>query len=164
MSKIYEELGWETLNERRMFKRLTQFYKIMHNLTPAYLKNPVLSLRRNPYTNRLTNVLSSFGTRTERYLNSFFPDSVSMWNDLGPDLRGAESLSVFKEKLLKLYRPAKKSLFNIHDNGIKWIFQLRVGLSPLKSHKKAHHFLDTPDETCCCFQNIAETSCHYLLH
>ena len=59
---------------------------------------------------------------------------------------------------------SKKSLFNIHDSGIKWIFQLRVGLSPLKSHKKAHHFLDTPDETCCCFQNIAETSCHYLLH
>ena len=87
-----------------------------------------------------------------------------MWNDLGTELRGVESLAIFKAKLLKLYRPVKKSLFNIHDNGIKWIFQLRVGLSPLKSHKKAHHFQDTPDETCCCLQNTAETSCHYLLH
>ena len=55
MSKIYEELGWETLNERRMFKRLTQFYKIMHNLTPNYLKSPVLSPQRNPCSNSLSS-------------------------------------------------------------------------------------------------------------
>ena len=65
---------------------------------------------------------------------------------------------------MKLYRPEKKSLFNIHDlNGIKWIFQIRVGLSPLKSHKQSHNFQDTPDETCLCTLN-AETSHHYLLH
>ena len=83
---------------------------------------------------------------------------------IGPELRGAESLSIFKKNILKLYRPAKKSLFNIYDpNGIKWIFQLRVGLSPLKSHKKLHNFKDTPDDTCLCSLN-AETSQHYLLH
>ena len=32
-----------------------------------------------------------------------------MWNDLGPELRGAESLSIFKKNFLKLYRPAKKA-------------------------------------------------------
>ena len=58
----------------------------------------------------------------------------------------------------------KKSLFNIHDpNCIKWIFQLRVGLSPLKSHKKNHNFLDTPDDTCQCTEN-AETPHHFFLH
>ena len=70
---------------------------------------------------------------TDRYQNSFFPDSVILWNLLGPDLRGAESLSIFKKNILKTYRPAKKSLFDIHEpNRIKWIFQLRVGLSALK--------------------------------
>ena len=29
--KIYNELGWESLDERRMFRRLVQFYKIMKN-------------------------------------------------------------------------------------------------------------------------------------
>ena len=67
-------------------------------------------------------------------------DSVSMWNDLGPKLRESELISKFKDSLLKLYRPVNKSIFNVHDNGIKWIFQLRVGLSPLKSHKKGHIF------------------------
>ena len=31
--KIYEELGRETLDQRRFFRRLTQFFKIMNNLT-----------------------------------------------------------------------------------------------------------------------------------
>ena len=73
-----------------------------------------------------------------------------------------QSISVFERLFLKLYHPEKKSLYNIHDDGIKWIFQLRVGLSPLKSHKKTHHFLDTPYDTCSCSRG-AETTCHFLL-
>ena len=58
----------------------------------------------------------------------------------------------------------KKSLFDIFDpDGIKWIFQLRVGLSQLRSHKNAHNFQDTPDDICCCTLN-SETTAHYLLH
>ena len=61
------------------------------------------------------------------------------------------------------HRPANKTLFNIHcPNYIKWIFQLRVGLSPLKAHKKHHNFNDTPDDTCSCSLD-AETSHHFLL-
>ena len=30
--KIYDELGWETLDQRRMFRRLVQFYKIINGL------------------------------------------------------------------------------------------------------------------------------------
>ena len=40
-TKIYDELGWETLDQRRMFRRLTQFYKIMTGLTPEYLRIPI---------------------------------------------------------------------------------------------------------------------------
>ena len=42
-------------------------------------------------------------------------------------------------------------------------FQLRVGLSQHRSHKKAHNFQDTPDGKCCCTLN-SETTTHYLLH
>ena len=85
------------------------------------------------------------------------------WNNIGPELRSAKSLSIFKKNILKIIRPEKKDLFNIHNpNGIKWIFQLRVGLSPLKSHKKLHNFKDTPDDTCQCNLN-AENTQHFLL-
>ena len=109
----------------------------MHDKTPDYLKTPILPLQLNSDTNRFANVFRLFRSRTDTYLSSFYPDSVAMWNDMAPDLRGAESLSVFKKKLMEVYRPKKKEIFNIYDSGIKWIFQLRVGLSPLKSHKKS---------------------------
>ena len=90
-----------------------------------------------------------------------------MWNDLGPNLRESKSISKFKDSLLKLYRPVKKSIFNVYDNGIKWIFQLRVRLSPLKSHKKAHNFAGYEEplaSNCSCSMGIAETTSHFLLH
>ena len=138
----------------------------MSNQTPEYLKFPTLSLHRHLYGVRSGNVLKDIECETPRYRNSFFPDSVSMWNDLGPDLRGSESISKFKESLLPLYRPVKKTIFNAHDPGIKWIFQLRVGLSPLKSHKKSHKFAgyEHPySDTCSCTMG-AESTAHFLLY
>ena len=80
-----------------------------------------------------------------------------MWNDLGPNLRESKSISEFKNTLLKLYRPVKRNIFNVHDNGIKWIFQLRVGLSHLKSHKKHHKFSGYEEDlsdTCNCLTGL----------
>ena len=160
--KIYEELGWETLDQRRFFRRLTQFYKIMNNLTPNYLKTPIPPLQEHLFGHRVSNVIKPISCRTEKYKNSFFPDSIISWNGIGPDIRGAKSLSVFKTNILKIIRPKKRSMFSIHHPiGIKWIFQLRVGLSPLKSHKKRHNFQDTPDNKCVCTN--AETTPHFLL-
>ena len=35
--KLYHELGWETLKNRRNKHKLILFYKILNGLTPAYL-------------------------------------------------------------------------------------------------------------------------------
>ena len=62
-----------------------------------------------------------------------------------------------------LLRPSPKSIFGIHDTvAIKWLFQLRVGLSPLNHRKKKHNFLDTPSGNCrTC--NVTEDTEHFLL-
>ena len=36
-AKLYEELGWETLSDRRWCRRILQIYKIKNNMTPTYL-------------------------------------------------------------------------------------------------------------------------------
>ena len=55
-----------------------------------------------------------------------------------------------------------KPLFGIHDlSGVRCIFQLRVGLSTLKYHKKCHNFVDTPDDRCDCLTTFENTS-HFL--
>ena len=73
-------------------------------------------------------------------------------------------MSTFKSNILKILRPPKKKIFDTHDpKGVKILFQLRVGLSPLREHKRRHNFLDTPSDTCSC-HNDAETTAHFLLH
>ena len=47
--KIYEKLGWESLTVRRCCRRLSHFYKIQNNLTPAYMKDPLPSSKNNRY-------------------------------------------------------------------------------------------------------------------
>ena len=55
-----------------------------------------------------------------------------------------------------------KSIFGIHDPlGLRYLFQLRVSLSPLRSHKRQHNFMDTPSEICLCNRGIEDTS-HFL--
>ena len=57
-----------------------------------------------------------------------------------------------------------RSTFNIHNpSHLRYLFQLRVGLSQLKYHKRAHGFIDTPSDNCLC-NNGVEDTLHYLLH
>ena len=55
-----------------------------------------------------------------------------------------------------------KSIFGIQDPaGLRYLFQLRVGLSPLRSHKYRHNFTDTTSDICHCNQGIEDTN-HFL--
>ena len=72
------------------------------------------------------------------------------------------TLTSLKSHLLSLIRPKIKSTFGIHDAlGLRYLFQLRVNLSPLRSHKRRHNFSDTPSETCECNLGIIEIR-HFL--
>ena len=162
-NKLYMELGWESLHHHRCFRRITQFYKIMKGLTPAYLVDPIPVPRRHLFGRHATNDLYKFHCRNKRYLDSFYPDSVIRWNELGPEMRNIESLGKFKSAILKTIRPEKRSIFKIHHpDGVKFIYQLRLGLSSLRYHKKRHGFIDTPNDRCLCGTGI-ETTDHFLI-
>ena len=95
-------------------------------------------------------------------MNSFFPDTVKSWNIIGSEFTSLRSISLFKNSLLSLIRPAKKSVFGIHNPGrTRTLFQLRLGLSDLKSHKMHHKFPDIDSEFCACYQE-AETTIHFF--
>ena len=126
---MYEELGWESLSDRRWFRRLCQFYKIQNDLTPLYLKEAIPQPRTFLYGQRRENVLHEIPCRTTRFFNSFYPDTTRSWNNIGFELRNCETISKFKQKLLSLILPPKKSIFGLHDpHGVRILFQLRVGL------------------------------------
>ena len=92
-------------------------------------------------------------------MNSFFPDSIKIWNSIGIDFSQVNSYPIFKKNISNLIRPNVRSIFGIYDPiGLKFLYQLRVGLSPLKYHKKRLNFQDTPDDLCDCMSEPEDTT------
>ena len=155
--KLYKELGWEALSERRWHRRLTMFYKIVNGLTPSYLfdhipkqTTPNVSLRRN--------ITRPPFSRTQRYDNSFFSFCINSWNSLDNSIKSLPSLQEFKNKPNKLIRPKGNSFFTIRDNsGIESLTKIRITFSDLRDHN-----FNCINPTCSCGLED-ETSVHYLL-
>ena len=161
-SKLYEELGWESLSDRRWCRRILQIYKIAKNMTPSYLKNKLPRYRIPLYRPNNINYFYEMRCNSNRRMNSFFPDGITSWNNVITDFINIPSINILKRHILSLIRPEKKSIFGIHDPiGLRYLFQLRVELSPLRSHKKRHNFLDTPSNICLCNRGIEDTN-HFL--
>ena len=130
-----------------MMRRILQVYKIASGKTPAYLKNK-LPPTRQPF---LLHVFKDIRSRTDRYRNSFFPDAIKNWNSHISLLEFFPTFGYLKKYLLAFYRPIEKPVFGIHDPvGLRYLFQLRVGLSHLHSHKIRHNFTDIRSDLCVC--------------
>ena len=161
--KVYQELGLESLKSRHWFRKLCYFYKILNGRSPSYLFDLIPNLNRVRET-RHSNNISEIHTRHNYFKNSFFPSTLSEWNNLDCKIRNSKSLSIFKKNLLKFMRPCVNSIFNIHKPyGIKPLTRLRLGLSHLRDHKFRHCFQDTLNPLCDC-GNDTETTTHFFLH
>ena len=145
-AKLYDQLGWESLSERRVYRRFCLFYKIKHNLTPGYLREHIM-----------------LNGRTIRFNNSFFPFCEQNWYNLDEEIRNSPSINIFKNRFLNKIRPKRKSFFDIHDKyGVSLIFKLRVDFSDLREHRFRHRFLNCPSPLCRCAIED-ETTVHFLL-
>ena len=139
------------------------FYKFVNNLSPEYTVDPIPPLHQSQYRLRNQDVIGQLKARTEKFKSSFYPNCLSEWNKLEPELRHAPSVAVFKKKLLSIIRPPAKSVFGIHDpKGLSYLTQLRVGLSKLNFHKFKHNFRDTVNPMCPTSDGIEDTE-HFLL-
>ena len=103
--KLYSELGLESLADRRFYRRLIAFYKIVNKKAPQYLIDYLptqdlasINLRKRP-------AIYPLDARTERYRNSFFPYCISQWNNLDSRIRNLPSIATFKRAILDFIRP-----------------------------------------------------------
>ena len=95
-SKLNEKLGWETLSDRRMSRRILQIHNIINNKTPSYLKDK-LPPNHRPFFNRpLFNVFREIKFKTDRYKNSFFPQAILPGTKLSRILRTFHLLIALK--------------------------------------------------------------------
>ena len=162
-AKLYNELGWESLDSRRWCRRLTLFYKITNNLTPDYTRYPIPPLHQSEYSLRNRDVIGQLRPRTERFKSSFYPFCLTEWNKLDHLSKASSTISNFKAKLLVLIRPTAKSVYGIHDPvSLSYLTHLRVSLSRLNLHKFNHNFRDAIDAMCPSNDGI-ESEEHFLL-
>ena len=159
VGQLYEELRWESLSDRRMGRRILQIHKIFKNNTPSYLSDKLLPNCRALFSGDIRNTFREIICKSNRYMNSFFPDAIASWNILINHFDDVSSFDILKKHINTLFRPETKSTFGIHDH--VGLFQLRVSLSPLKSHKWRHNFTVTPSDICPCKQGIEDTS-HFI--
>ena len=161
--KIYNELGLTSLYDRRRFHRLTLFYKILNDLTPGYLRYFIPESTRRLHNTR-SNRDDVIPTRTQKFKNSFFPDTSNSWNLLSSFIKNSPTLEIFKKRYMEFFDTSPNPIYGIHNPiALKYITRLRVGLSHLRSHKYWHNFRDTTSKFCSCSINIPETTEHYLL-
>ena len=161
--RLYEELGLESLQLRRWFRKLVVFYKLNFGKHPEYLYN-LIPKRECPYQTRQSNDIPLFKVKHDFFKNSFFPSVIIDWNKLDNNIRNSASLEIFKNSLLKIIRPKSNCIFDIHNPlGVKLLTRLRLGLSHLHDHKFRYNFQDCLNPLCVCTNNV-EDCIHFFLH
>ena len=156
--KLYDELGWESLSDRRWGRRMSLYYKIVNGQTPAYLFDHVP--KEAPHTLRKF-VPKAPITRTQRYANSFFPYCIKQWEALDSEIKFCTSVQTFKNKINEHIRSAPSVCIDQNRHGMRRLTQIRVDFSDLRDHRFNHNF-NCPSPTCSCGVED-ETTSHFLL-
>ena len=143
----------------RCCRRILQIHKIKNNMIPSYLGDKLRPNRRLLYRCKNSNTFHEIRCNTSKYKNSFFPDAIISWNNI---ITNFLSFTILKAHILSLIRPKAKSTSGVHDSlGLRFLFQLLVGLNLLRNQKRRYNFADTSSGICECNQDIEDTS-HFL--
>ena len=102
--KLYNELGLESLQNRRWYRKLSFLYKVIANQSPSYLFNMIPRKNTSRLTRRSDNI-PLIGTKHNFFQNSYFPAAIKEWNRLDIDIRKSDSICIFKKRILSFIRP-----------------------------------------------------------
>ena len=97
---LHQELGPESLCDRRWYRKLVFFYKIVKGLAPSYLQSYLLPDNERTYNTRssLRNMIKTFPTQTSTFRATFFPYYTKEWNQLNDDITKIESIENSKKR------------------------------------------------------------------
>ena len=100
---LYTETGWQSLAERRKWRRLQMFYNMQNHVAPDYLSRlvppKVQSLSNYPLRNGDDLILPF--CRLSITNNSFIPSTIREWNAVDSSIRCVNSIGAFKTALLR---------------------------------------------------------------
>ena len=161
--RLYNELGWESLYDRRWYRRLCHFFVLKKQRSPQYLATEIPNERQLTYNLRNPRVYDQNIGRTNRFANTYFQNIFMEWNKLDNEVKYSVSIAQFKNKLLSTIRPVGNSIYNVHDIiGARYLTKLRLQFSALNEHKFRYNF-DCLSPVCIC-GTAREDNEHFLLH
>ena len=105
-SKLYEDLGWESLSERRWCRRILQIHKIVSKRR-LLISDKLPRHRRPLHSDNNNNTFHEIRCQSSRYISRFLPDAITSWNNI-THFDNIPSINIFKHHLLSLIRPKKK--------------------------------------------------------
>ena len=102
---LHKELGLQSLQSRRSYRRMIFFYKRLNGLTPKYLFHIIPVSNDSCYNTRVQSKLelTQFYSRTKIF-NTFFSFYIKGWNKLDTKIRNLPSVSRFKKIAFHLFR------------------------------------------------------------
>ena len=165
-SRLFEDLGWCSLQIRRSNAKLALMYKIVSNLAPSYLVSLLQTLQRTNSSTALRQRRKfAVFCRQNRFYRSFFPSALRLWEDLTEAERNSDSFQSFKTALqLKSMAdiPCQYSVYNtLYGTYSKILTQIRLGLSNLNEHLYSYNLSDNPFCPNCL--HVVETTSHNLV-
>ena len=129
IEKLYQELGFKSLQQRRWYRKLCCLFKIIKNQSPSYLFQLVPSPKIRYFARKIENI-PQLRTKHDFLKNSSFPWTMKKWNNLDPHIKKSKSISIFKSNILKFIRPKPNNVYHCHNpKGIRLLTRLRQGLS-----------------------------------
>ena len=163
---LLEHLEWDTLADRRTLFKTTLFYKIMRRQTPPYLFRNLIINQPSTRNLRNHNEIKPPRCRLELYKKSFFPNCIAIWNNLPDSIKNSQNIPTFK-KHIKIHLNIgtqslnENSLDHIHDGLLgKILTQIKLKLSPLRSHLFNYNLTDNPFCPAC--KDSIETPLHFF--
>ena len=113
-SKLYSELGFESLKFRRGFRKFCTFLKLKTSGLPEYLFD-LIPKNNHLYNTRFLEDFTTFYSRTDVLKYSFFPSTMLEWKKLDRKIRQSSTLLTFRNFLSKIGQTAPKPVYNIRN-------------------------------------------------
>ncbi len=161
---LRQEVGWQSLSDRRYLQKLSVMYKANNSQLPSYITDlippPVNAVTH--YNLRNQNNINIPTARLEIYKSSFVPSTVHLWNELDPTLRNLDSLSQFKTAAAQhIYTDYNVPSYFLEGDRFSSIMhaQNRNKCSSLNSDLCNNYLRDNPNCDC---GDLIEDAEHYL--
>ena len=151
INKLYAELGWIKLSDRRSLHKLFLFFKMENGLTPQYLSDliPARVGDVSAYNIRNSENYVLIHSHTRSYAESFLPSTIRAWNKLPESFKSASTLPEFKRMLTKENRKFQNTKYYAGDRFSQILHtRLRTECSSLNQHLFRRGLIPSPNCMC----------------